>query len=44
VAEGDVAGRMHREVTPLSLYWESWDGTPDPQMAFVELDGFLSSR
>ena len=44
VAEGDVAGRMHREVTPLSLYWESWDGTPDPQMAFVELDAFLSTR
>jgi tetratricopeptide (TPR) repeat protein len=44
VAEGDVDGRMHREVTPLSLYWESWDGTPDPQTAFADLDSYLASR
>ncbi|MGB5880785.1 MAG: tetratricopeptide repeat protein, partial [Thermoanaerobaculia bacterium] len=44
VAEGDVASRMHREVTPLSLYWESWDGTPDPQTAFADLDSYLVSR
>jgi Tfp pilus assembly protein PilF len=44
VAEGDVDGRMYREVTPLSLYWESWDGTPDPQTAFADLDSYLASR
>jgi tetratricopeptide (TPR) repeat protein len=44
VAEGDVASRMHREVTPLSLYWESWDGAPDPQTAFAGLDSYLASR
>lgn len=44
VAEGDVASRMHREVTPLSLYWERWDGNLDPQTAFADLDSFLASR
>ncbi|MEE9561938.1 MAG: FG-GAP-like repeat-containing protein, partial [Thermoanaerobaculia bacterium] len=44
VAEGDVASRMHREVTPLSLYWEGWDGTGDPQTAFADLDAYLVSK
>ena len=35
---------MHREVTPLSVYWESWDGAPDPQIAFADLDSYLVSR
>ena len=44
VAEGDVGSRMHREVTPLSLHWESWNGTPDPQTAFADLDAYLVSQ
>jgi hypothetical protein len=41
VAEGDVRARQHREVTPLSRFWESWDGSPDPTAAFVPLDAAL---
>ncbi len=43
VAEGDVASRMHREQTPLTGYWEAWDGTPDPAAAFRALDARLQS-
>jgi tetratricopeptide (TPR) repeat protein len=43
VAEGDVALRMHREVSPLSSYWEGWDGSLDPDLAFAELHSFLSA-
>jgi tetratricopeptide (TPR) repeat protein len=42
VAEGDVASRMHKEVSPLSLYWERWDGSLDPDTAFRPLDEYLS--
>ena len=41
VAEGDVAQRMHKEVSPLSIYWEQWDGTLDPDAAFTDLDRYL---
>jgi hypothetical protein len=41
VAEGDVASRMHREVTPLSRFWEAWDGEPDPAAAFAALEDHL---
>jgi len=41
VAEGDVARRMHSEETPLSRFWEDWDGQPEPGTAFRALDGFL---
>ena len=37
-AEGDVAGRQHREETPLSRFWESWDGSPDAGAVFAALD------
>jgi len=37
VAEGDVAVRMHQEETPLSRYWETWDGSEDPASAFGDL-------
>ncbi len=40
-AEGDVAGRQHREETPLSRFWESWDGTIAPGEAFAGLDARL---
>ena len=42
VAEGDVAERMHRETSPLSLYWEQWEGETDPLVAFAALDEYLS--
>ena len=41
-AEGDVAQRMHKEVSPLSIYWEQWDGTLDPDTAFSSLDHYLT--
>jgi tetratricopeptide (TPR) repeat protein len=41
VAEGDVAKRMYTEETPLSRFWESWDGEVAPDAAFGPLDGFL---
>lgn len=40
-AEGDVKGRQHREETPLSPFWESWDGTIEPSAAFAALDARL---
>ncbi len=40
-AEGDVVGRQHREETPLSRYWESWDGTIAPGSAFAGLEARL---
>ncbi|MCP4902654.1 MAG: tetratricopeptide repeat protein [bacterium] len=41
VAEGDVARRMHRESSPLSRFWKTWDGDLDPQRTFAALDVFL---
>ncbi len=41
VAEGDVAKRMHTEETPLSRFWEHWDGEAVPDAAFGTLDAFL---
>jgi len=42
VAEGDVASRMHKEVSPLSIYWEQWDGALDPDLAFEPLATYLA--
>jgi tetratricopeptide (TPR) repeat protein len=42
VAEGDVASRMHKEVSPLSIYWEQWDGTLDPDQVFQPLATHLA--
>jgi len=44
VAEGDVAQRMYKEVSPLSIYWEQWDGTLDPETAFQSLDRYLGQN
>ena len=41
VAEGDVAKQMHRDVTLLSRFWESWDGFAAPESAFAELRAHL---
>ena len=40
-AEGDVEGRQHTEETPLSRYWEGWDGASEPAAAFAGLDARL---
>ena len=37
VAEGDVVAQMHRIETPLSAYWQTWDGDEDPAEAFTDL-------
>jgi hypothetical protein len=42
VAEGDVATRMHRETSPLSRFWETWDGSDDPSV-FEPLGSYLST-
>jgi hypothetical protein len=33
---------MHQEVSPLSVYWEQWDGTLDPDQAFQPLVEYLA--
>jgi enediyne biosynthesis protein E4 len=43
-AEGDVAARMHRDGTPLADFWESWDGSLDPDAAFAPLAVRLAQR
>jgi tetratricopeptide (TPR) repeat protein len=44
VAEGDVARQMHSEFSPLSSYWERWDGSvDDPAAVFATLDAELAS-
>ena len=41
-AEGDVRARQHREETPLSPFWQGWDGTHEvPEHAFAPLTGHL---
>lgn len=42
-AEGDVARRMHREETPLSRFWDRWDGgLDDPARVFAPLAAHLA--
>jgi tetratricopeptide (TPR) repeat protein len=43
VAEGEVKHKMHTEASPLLPYFESWDGTLDPERAFGALDTYLAS-
>jgi tetratricopeptide (TPR) repeat protein len=40
-AEGDVARKAHEETTPLSRFWERWDGGLAPERAYARLDAFL---
>ena len=42
VAEGDVQTRQHREETPLSRFWEAWDGTQTPARTFAPLAAHLA--
>ncbi len=44
VAEGDVRARMHSEGSVLSSYWDRWDGSPDPAVAYAAIDRGLKSR
>ncbi len=41
-AEGDVQKQLHSERTPLSRFWESWNGSIDPDSVFVEIHSHLS--
>ncbi|KAB2653188.1 MAG: tetratricopeptide repeat protein, partial [Verrucomicrobia bacterium] len=40
--EGDVKRRQHVEKTPLAAYWEGWDGTVEPGLAYARLDARLA--
>ncbi|MDH3744815.1 MAG: FG-GAP-like repeat-containing protein [Acidobacteriota bacterium] len=40
-AEGDVAVRSHQETSPLSRFWEEWDGQAEAATAFAPLRSFL---
>jgi enediyne biosynthesis protein E4 len=41
-AEGDVKRKQFVESTPLSRFWEQWDGANQPAAAFGPLAAFLS--
>jgi len=43
-AEGDVRRKQHLATTPLSRFWENWDGHSAPESAFASLEHFLKSR
>lgn len=36
-SEGDVRRRQHVEKTPLTTYWEAWDGVIEPARAFAAM-------
>jgi tetratricopeptide (TPR) repeat protein len=42
VAEGDVQAKQHRDESPLAVFWERWDGTPEPAPAYRALDAYLA--
>jgi tetratricopeptide (TPR) repeat protein len=42
-SEGDVQRKQHVETSPLSRYWESWDGVAEPAKSYATLDARLSS-
>ena len=43
-SEGDVKLKQHVEQTPLTQFWEGWDGTADSDASFGALDAFLRAR
>ena len=43
-SEGDVKQKQHVEKTPLTRFWEGWNGSPDESPAFAALDAFLQSK
>lgn len=42
-AEGDTLRKQHTEKSPLTPFWETWDGKAEPDRAFVSLKRRLSS-
>lgn len=42
-AEGDVLQKAHTETTPLSRFWESWDGALTPEHAYARLEAYLKT-
>lgn len=43
-SEGDVEQKQHIETTPLTRFWESWNGSPASKGAFEPLNSFLKSH
>jgi tetratricopeptide (TPR) repeat protein len=43
-AEGDVTAQAHEDLTPLSRFLESWNGSEQPAAAYAELDRYLTAR
>ncbi len=43
-SEGDVRRKQHRDPSPLSRFWEEWNGTADPAASYLALDRFLASN
>jgi hypothetical protein len=43
-SEGDVRQKWHLEKTPLSRFWENWDGNTDLPQVFAALDRDLTKR
>jgi Tfp pilus assembly protein PilF len=42
-AEGDVRGATRPESTPLSRFWDEWDGSPALPAAYTRLDAYLGT-
>jgi len=42
-AEGDVAKKAYSETTPLSRFWQSWDGALVPAQAYARLEAYLKT-
>jgi enediyne biosynthesis protein E4 len=43
-SEGDVTQKWHIENSPLTRFWEEWDGRPDPATAFIHLNAHLAVK
>ena len=42
-AEGDVAKKAYSETTPLSRFWQGWDGALVPAQAYARLEAYLKT-
>jgi len=40
-SEGDVKQKQHLESTPLTRFWESWDGSATPPHAFDQIEEYF---
>jgi tetratricopeptide (TPR) repeat protein len=43
-SEGDVKHQHHTEQSPLSRFWQRWNGVAEPSATYAPLDEFLTSR